>query len=109
MITAQEAKAISTQTKIDYTTVINKFIDSKLSKELNCITKDAANRGLTRSSLRFDASEYKKLKYLPRSELSTIGRCIVKFLEDLGYSPVFFEHITGTSCELKIVWHWGGN
>ena len=109
MITAQEAKAISVQAKIDYINVINKFIKSKLSKELCCITKDAANKGLTRGSLIFDASKYKVLKYLPMSELPTIGECIVKFLEDLGYSPVYFEHVTGTPCELKIVWHWGGN
>lgn len=109
MITAQEAKAISAQAKMDYTNVINKFIKSKLSKELCNATKDAANKGHTRGFLRFDASEYKELKYLPRSELSTIGRCIDKFLEDLGYSPVYFEHVTGTPCELKIVWHWEGN
>lgn len=109
MITAQEAKAISVQAKIDYINVINKFIKSKLSKELYCITKDAASKGLTGGSLIFDASKYKVMKYLPISELPTIGECIVKFLEDLGYDLVYFDRMIGTSYELKIVWHWGGN
>ena len=109
MITAQEAKAISVQAKMDYTNVINKVINSKRSKELCNATKDAANKGHTRGSLIFDASKDKVLKYLPMSELPTIGECIVKFLEDLGYDSVYCERIVGTSCELKIIWRWGGN
>lgn len=109
MITAKEAKEITSNVRKDYQSIINKLINSKLSKELCRTTKDAANRGLTRGSFIFDASKYKEIKYLPINELSTIGRGIVNFLEDLGYSPVYFQHVTGASCELKIVWHWGGN
>ena len=107
MITATEAKEIVTQVKNDYSAIIDKVIKRKIIKELERVTIEMANRGSTRGSLIIDASKYKEFKYFPVEELSTIGRHIVKELEDLGYNNVYYHRTTGA--DIKIVWFWGGN
>ena len=106
MITATEAKEIATLMKKNYSTIIDKVIKKKILKKLENVTIDAASSGLTRGSLIIDASDYKEFKYFPTEELSTIGRHIVKQLEDLGYNCVYYQLTMGAN--IKIVWHWGG-
>ena len=107
MITATEAKEMATQMKKNYSTIIDKVIKKKIMKKLENVTIDAASSGLTRGSLIIDASNYKEFKYFPAEELSTIGRHIVKELEDVGYNTVYYQRMVGV--DIKIVWHWGGN